>query len=81
VLEYNYERVQGSAVTITVSGRFAFEFADAADLENYVIDDEPIESLVIGWAQDGDSPKTFVKAASFSGSLSDVEDEEAFSGL
>ena len=66
---------------LRVTGNFAFEFRHEKDLEKYTIDDGPLESVTIGWAIDGDSPKSIAKIHGLSASLSNVEDHEEFEGL
>ena len=66
---------------LRVTGNFAFEFRHEKDLEKYTIDDGPLESVTIGWAIDGDSPKSIAKIHGLSASLSNVEDHEKFEGL
>ncbi len=80
-LEWGYSFGAKGSTEVTLSGRFAFEFDDPADLENYTIDDEPVKAIQIAWAMTGDSPKVYARVLSCSGWLADVEDDEDFEQL
>ena len=81
-LEYNWDGMESDNILrMDVSGTFAFELDDEAGLEGYDVDDGPIETLLIAWAEDGDSPKRIPAPVEVDGSLSDCTEDSEFEGV
>ena len=79
-LEFNYHDhlAFDNTLAIAVSGTFAFEVDNGETLQRYGVEGGPIATLLIAWAEDGDSPKKIPVPLDVDGELSDCNEGSEF---
>jgi hypothetical protein len=78
-LDYRWwDMAPDNLLEINVTGKLAFALDDENDVEGDDLEEGRIRSLVIAWAEDGDSPKRFPTPVGVTGFLFNCSEDREF---